>query len=82
MVAKVSVKGRIVIPDVIRKQAHIGAGDEMDIGYSNGLIVMRKRKPLTPAQIRSLLLSENDLPALSPESEASVTSVVERVRKR
>ncbi len=48
MIAKVSVKGQTVIPEAIREQARIKAGDQLDVGYANGLIVMRKRKALTP----------------------------------
>jgi AbrB family looped-hinge helix DNA binding protein len=51
MLAKVSVKGQTVIPKAIRKLARIKAGDQLDVGYSGGLIVMRKRQSLTPARV-------------------------------
>jgi len=57
MTAKVSVKGQTVIPEAIREMARIKAGDELDVGYSSGLIVMRKRKGLTPRRVRALLLA-------------------------
>jgi len=41
MIAKVSVKGQTVIPEAIREQARIKPGDQLDVGYSGGLIVMR-----------------------------------------
>ena len=46
MVAKISVKGQTVIPEAIREQARLKKGDELDVGYANGLIVMRKRQPM------------------------------------
>ena len=62
MIAKVSVKGQMVIPEAVREQAHIKFGDTVDIGYAHGLIVLRKRRPLTPARVRSLLLTGRELP--------------------
>ena len=57
MIAKVSIKGQMVIPEAIREQARIKTGDELDVGYANGLIVLRKRRAMTPARVRSLLLA-------------------------
>ena len=82
MIAKVSIKGQTVIPEAIREQARIHPGDELDVGYANGLVIMRKRKALTPAQIRSLILRGRELPELTPTDEASVARAVKRVRSR
>ena len=82
MIAKVSVKGQMVIPEAVREQARIQAGDEVEIGYTNGLVVLRKRRPLTAARVRSLLRSGSELPALSPKDEAAVARAVQRVRTR
>lgn len=82
MIAKVSVKGQTVIPEAIREQARIKAGDQLEVGYANGLIVMRKRKPLTPSRVRSLILSGRELPEMTSADEAAVTRAIERVRKR
>jgi AbrB family looped-hinge helix DNA binding protein len=82
MIAKVSVKGQTVIPEAIRDQARIKAGDQLEVGYANGLIVMRKRRALTPARVRALILAGRDLPEISAPDEAAVTRVVERVRSR
>lgn len=54
----------------------------MDVGYANGLIVLRKRRPLTPARVRSLLRSGRELPEMSAEDEVSVSHAVRRVRNR
>ena len=82
MIAKVSVKGQTVIPEAIREQARIKSGDQLDVGYFNGLIVMRKRRPLTPARVRSLLLSGRELPEMTPADETSVANALQRVRRR
>ena len=47
MIANVSIKGQMVIPEAIREQARIKTGDQLDVGYTNGLIVLRKRRELT-----------------------------------
>lgn len=82
MIAKVSVKGQMVIPEAVREQARISPGDEMDVGYANGLIVLRKRRPLTPSRVRSLLRAGSDLPELTAKDEETVASAVQRVRSR
>jgi len=82
MIAKVSVKGQTVIPQFVREQARIKTGDELDVGYANGLIVMRKRRALTPARVRSLILSGRELPEMTPTDEAIVARTVQRVRSR
>ena len=82
MIAKVSVKGQMVIPEAVREQARIRAGDEVEIGYANGLVVLRKRQPLTPARVRSLLRGGSELPQLSLKAEDAVTRAIQRVRRR
>jgi AbrB family looped-hinge helix DNA binding protein len=82
MIAKVSVKGQTVIPQSVREQARIKTGDELDVGYANGLIVMRKRRALTPARVRSLILSGRELPEMMPADEAVVARTVQLVRSR
>lgn len=82
MIAKVSVKGQMVIPESVREQAHIRAGDELEIGYANGLVVLRKRRPLTAARVRSLLLAGKDLPAQTSKDEQAVSAAIQRVRSR
>lgn len=82
MIAKVSVKGQTVIPEAIREQARIKPGDQLDVGYANGLIVMRKRKALTPARVRSLLLAGRELPEMTSADETAVTRAIGSVRSR
>lgn len=82
MIANVSVKGQLVIPEAIREQARIKTGDQLDVGYANGLIVLRKRRELTPARVRSLLLAGRELPEMTTADEKVVAQAVERVRIR
>ena len=72
----------MVIPEGIRDQARIKTGDELEVGFFNGLIVLRKRRPLTPARVRALLLAGRDLPEIATRNEAAVFQAIERVRNR
>ena len=78
MIANVSVKGQMVIPE----QARIKSGDELDVGYANGLIVLRKRRAMTPARVRSLLLGGRELPEMTPADETTVARALQQVRSR
>lgn len=82
MLTKVSVKGQTVIPATIREMARIKTGDQLDVGYSGGLIVMRKRQPLTASRVRALLLAGRHLPQITVRDEANVAKAIERVRRR
>lgn len=82
MIAKVSVKGQMVIPEAVREQARIKFGDELEVGYFNGLVVLRKRRPLTAASVRAMLLAGRDLPEMTPRDEGAVYKAIERVRGR
>ena len=53
----------------------------MDIGYTDGLVVLRKRVPLSSAQVRTMLVGGNDLPELAPTDEQEVAAVVTEARK-
>ena len=82
MIAKVSVKGQTVIPEAIREQARIKAGDQLDVGYAHGMIIMRKRKALTPSRVRSLILAGRELPEMTSADETAVDQAIERARSR
>jgi len=82
MIANVSVKGQMVIPEAIREQARIKSGDELDVGYANGLIVLRKRRAMTPARVRSLLLSGRGLTEMTSADETIVARALKQVRNR
>jgi AbrB family looped-hinge helix DNA binding protein len=82
MIAKVSVKGQTVIPEAIREQARIQKGDELDVGYANGLIVMRKRQPLTARRVRELLRGSSQLPEMTSKDEAAVSRAIQYISRR
>ena len=66
-----------MIPKTIRKLARINAGDRLDIGYSGGFIILRKRRALTPARVRSLLARGRDLPMMTRRDAMAVAAVVQ-----
>lgn len=82
MIANISVKGQMVIPEAIREQARIKSGDKLDVGYANGLIVLRKRQAMTPSRVRALLLGGRELPELKPADEAVVARALKHVRSQ
>lgn len=82
MLTTVSVKGQTVIPSPIREMARIKTGDQLDVGFSGGLIVMRKRQPLTPSLVRTLLLAGRNLPQMTTKDQANVAQAITRVRRR
>lgn len=80
MQSNLSSKGRLVIPEAIREQARLHQGDKVDIGFADGLVVIRKRQPLPPARIRALLAGAEDLPSMTGRDSATVADVVAEVR--
>ena len=81
MHATLSSKGQLVIPESIREQARLRQGDQVDIGFSDGLVVIRKRLPLTSARVRALLSGGADLPEQTAAGEQEIASLVAEVRK-
>ncbi len=81
MNATISSKGQLVIPESIREQAHLRQGDKVDIGFADGLVVLRKRLPLSPARVRAMLAGGDELPAAAPADEKEVADLVAEVRK-
>jgi len=82
MTTTLSTKGQAVIPEAIREQARLRSGDKMDVGYVNGLVIMRKRQPLSAAQSRALILSGSELPELNSADAEQVADAVQTVRRR
>lgn len=69
-----------MIPESIREQARLRQGDKVDIGFADGLVVIRKRLPLSSAQVRAMLTGGGDLPDLTPAASAEVAGEIEAVR--
>ncbi|MSU57264.1 MAG: hypothetical protein EXS35_03625 [Pedosphaera sp.] len=82
MITSLSTKGQVVIPEAIRNQARLKSGDRLDVAYANGLVVLRKRVPLTAARAHALILAGRDLPALTADGEAEVQDALATVRRR
>ena len=71
-----------MIPEAIRDQARLRPGDKLEVGYVNGLVILRKRVALTPASARALILAGRDLPVATEKAEAAVQDAIETVRRR
>ena len=82
MKTTVLTKGQTVIPEAVREQAHWQPGDTLDVGYANGLVVLRKHKPLTRAKARSLVLSGRDLREMTAKDADEVADAIKTVRRR
>ena len=82
MFTTLSSKGQTVIPEAIREQACLRAGDKLDVGCLNGLVVLRKRAPLSNAEVRSLIRSGNTLPEFDAAAVQEVAGAVAEVRRR
>ncbi len=81
MNATISSKGQLVIPESIREQARLQQGDQVDIGFVDGLVVLRKRLRLSASQVRAMLAGGGELPDVTPAVEREVAEVVADVRK-
>jgi AbrB family looped-hinge helix DNA binding protein len=82
MITSLSTKGQAVIPESIRDQARLRAGDKLEVGYVNGLVILRKRVAMTAAKARSLILSGRALPNATASDEAEVQDAIATVRRR
>jgi len=82
MIATVSSKGQLVIPEAIREQAGLAQGDQVDIGFADGLVILRKRQPLTKERIRALLTGGRDHPEQAAQEEQEVVGLVREIRRR
>jgi AbrB family looped-hinge helix DNA binding protein len=82
VITSLSTKGQAVIPEAIRDQARLRPGDKLEVGYVNGLVILRKRVALTPAKARALILSGRDLPEATAKDEAEVQDAIDTVRRR
>jgi AbrB family looped-hinge helix DNA binding protein len=82
MLTKLSTKGQMVLPKAIREMARIEAGDELEVGYSGGMIVLRKPEPFDSARVRQLLKEGRKLPGITADDEAAVAGAIGRVRRR
>ena len=80
MNAVLTEDGKIVIPSELRANAHLKAGDTLDVHYYKGTIVLRKHQPLTPEQCAALLERSRSQPKPTSEDDATVEQAVREVR--
>ena len=72
----------MVLPKAIREMARIDAGDKLEVGYSGGMIVLRKAEPLDSTRIRRLLREGRKMPELTADDAVAVRDALQRVRNR
>ena len=72
--------GKIALPMELRENAQLRPGDTLDVQFYKGLIVLRKRQPLTPEQCATLLERSRSQPRPTPEDDAGVEFAVREVR--
>lgn len=82
MLTRLSSKGQTVLPKAIREMARIEAGDELEVGYSGGMIVLRKPEPLDTMRVRRLLKEGRKLPEMDDAGASAVSDAIQRVRRR
>ena len=73
---------KIVIPPELRENAQLKPGDNLDVQFYKGTIVLRKHQPLTPEQCAALLEHSRSLPKPAPEDDAAVEQAVREVRRQ
>jgi len=62
--------------------ARLEAGDELEVGYSGGMIVLRKAEPLDTRRVRRLLKEGRKLPEMTDDDRNAVDDAIRRVRRR
>jgi bifunctional DNA-binding transcriptional regulator/antitoxin component of YhaV-PrlF toxin-antitoxin module len=82
MNATLSVDGKIVIPDELRKVAHLHPGDTLEIQIYKGTLVLRKHQPLSPEQCAGLLERSRTQSKPTSEDDEAVEQAVREVRAR
>lgn len=82
MITRVSSKGQTVIPAAIREQAKIRTGDELEVGCSNGMVVMRKGKAMTPERVRKLLVAGYEQPEMNEAADLAAKEAKQTARKQ
>ncbi|MFP4260985.1 MAG: AbrB/MazE/SpoVT family DNA-binding domain-containing protein [Opitutales bacterium] len=82
MLTRLSSKGQTVLPKAIREMARLEAGDELEVGYSGGMIVLRKPEPLDTRRVRRLLKEGRKLPEMTDDDRNAVDDAIRRVRRR
>ena len=72
--------GKISLPSELRENAHLHAGDTLDVQFYKGTILLRKHQPLTPEQCATLLERSCSQPELKADDDAVIAEVIREVR--
>ena len=80
MNAVLTEDGQIVIPPELRESAQLKPGDNLDVQFYKGAIVVRKHQSLTPEQCAELLERSRSQPKPTSEDDAAVAQAVREVR--
>ena len=82
MNAVLTEDGKITIPHELREDAQLKPGDNVDVQFYKGTLVIRKRQPLTQEQCAALLERSRLLPKPTPEDDRVVEQAIREVRAR
>lgn len=82
MLTRLSSKGQTVLPKAIRDMARLEPGDELEVGYSGGMIILRKPLPLDTRRVRRYLKEGRKLPEMTDDDREAVNDAIRRVRRR
>ena len=82
MNAVLTEDGKITIPHELREDAQLKPGDNVDVQFYKGTLVIRKRQPLTQEQCAALLERSRLLPKPTPEDDLVVEQAIREVRAR
>jgi bifunctional DNA-binding transcriptional regulator/antitoxin component of YhaV-PrlF toxin-antitoxin module len=74
--------GKVALPKELRQDAQLQPGDTLEVQLYKGTIVMRKRRPLTPAQCAALLERSRAQPRPGPEEDAAVEQAIRDARNQ
>jgi bifunctional DNA-binding transcriptional regulator/antitoxin component of YhaV-PrlF toxin-antitoxin module len=72
--------GKISLPSDVRENAHLHAGDTLDVQFYKGTILLRKHQPLTPEQCAALLERSRSQPEPTADDDAVVAEAIREVR--
>ena len=82
MNAVLTEDGKITIPHELCEDAQLKPGDNVDVQFYKGTLVIRKRQPLTQEQCAALLERSRLLPKPTPEDDLVVEQAIREVRAR
>jgi AbrB family looped-hinge helix DNA binding protein len=80
MTAVLGDDGKIVIPEELRNNAQLKAGDKLEVQLYKGTLLLRKHQALTDQQCATLLKDSPGLPAATAQDEETLDHAIREVR--